>query len=311
MVVALLGSIVVELLLILIAVVFIRSSILVASGAVSDFPCALALPFVVIVVTSRVLIVVALIVSLILALPIFVLISAALLILPLVFVYTFIEARIRVVATMVVVVVRAGRLLLHLIVHVVLPYLILVGFGRVVQVVAWSTCAAGFRHVVVTSVIVGGVSSSLTLLVISLVIVSLIILPFTPIIDISILPILVAHHRLVKAALHGRLLLRRSILLVASTVTLSSTHMLIAIVASTTIISRVLAIASLALTLMHVMIGAYVRTAMGASMIVASVPTAGVLLHRLVHHLLLLLLVLVIPVLFAVIAFTALIRIIP
>jgi hypothetical protein len=87
--------------------------------------------------------------------------------------------------------------------------------------------------------------------------------------------------------------------------------MLIAIVASTTIISRVLAIASLALTLMHVMIGAYVRTAMGASMIVASVPTAGVLLHRLVHHLLLLLLVLVIPVLFAVIAFTALIRIIP
>ena len=307
--VALLVSIRKWLLLILIAVVFIRSSILVASGAVSDFPCALALPFVVIVVTSRVLIVVALIVSLILALPIFVLISAALLILPLVFVYTFIEARIRVVATMVVVVVRTSRLLLHLIVHVVLPYLILVGFGRVVQIVAWSTCAGGLRHVVVISVIACSVSSPLTLLVISLVIVSLIILPFTPIIDISILPILVAHHRLVKAALHGRLLLRRSILLVASTVTLSSTHMLIPIVASTTIISRVLAIASLALTLMHVMIGAYVRTAMGASMIVASVPTAGVLLHRLVHHLRLL--SLATSMLFGIIIFAALIRVIP
>ena len=310
--VALLVSIRKWLLLILITVILIRSSILVTSSVVvSDLSSALTL-LVVIVVASRVLIVVALIVPLILILPIFVLVSSSLLILPLVFVYTFIEACISIIATMIVVVMLAGtsRLLLHLIVHVVLPYLVLVSFGRVVQIIALSARAVRIGYAVVNSVVVGSVSSPLTLLVISLVIVSLIILPFTPIIDISILPILVAHHRLVKAALHGRLLLRRSILLVASTVTLSSTHMLIPIVASTTIISRVLAIASLALTLMHVMIGAYVRTAMGASMIVASVPTAGVLLHRLVHHLLLLL-VLVIPVLFGVIAFTALIRIIP
>ena len=82
------------------------------------------------------LVVVALVVPLILVLRVFVLISSSLLILPLVFVRSFIEARVAVVATMVVVVVRACRLLLHLIVHVVLPYLILVGFGRVVQIVA-------------------------------------------------------------------------------------------------------------------------------------------------------------------------------
>ena len=86
--------------------------------------------------------------------------------------------------------------------------------------------------------------------------------------------------------------------------------MLIPIGASTTVISRVLAVAPLVLlTLMHVMTGAYVRTAMSASMIVASMPTAGVLLHRLVHHLLLL--ILVISLLFRIIVvFAALIRII-
>ena len=190
------------------------------------------------------------------------------------------------------------------------PRVAAVCIGRVVQVVAWSTCAAGFRHVVVTSVTVGGVSSSLTLLVISLVIVSLIILPFTPVIDISILPILVAHHRLVEAALQSSLLLRWAVLRVATSVTLSCAHVLISIVASATIISRVLAIAPLVwLTLMHVMIGAYVRTAMSASMIVASVPTAGVLLHRLVHHLRLL--SLATSMLFGIIIFAALIRVIP
>ena len=152
-------------------------------------------------------------------------------------------------------------------------------------------------------------SSSLTLLVIALVIISLIVLPFTPIINISILPILVAHHRLVKATLHSSLLLRCAILLVATSIILPSAHVLISIVASATIISRVLAVVPLVLlTLMYVMIGAYVRTAMSASMIVASVPTAGVLLHRLVHHLLLL--ILVTPMLLGIIIFAALVGII-
>ena len=310
--VALLVSIRKWLLLILITVILIRSSILVTSSVVvSDLSSALTL-LVVIVVASRVLIVVALIVPLILILPIFVLVSSSLLILPLVFVYTFIEACISIIATMIVVVMLAGtsRLLLHLIVHVVLPYLVLVSFGRVVQIIALSARAVRIGYAVVNSVVVGSVSSPLTLLVISLVIVSLIILPFTPVIDISILPILVAHHRLVEAALQSSLLLRWAVLRVATSVTLSCAHVLISIVASATIISRVLAIAPLVwLTLMHVMIGAYVRTAMSASMIVASVPTAGVLLHRLVHHLRLL--SLATSMLFGIIIFAALIRVIP
>lgn len=124
------------LLLILTSVVFIGSSILGASVVVSDFSSALSL-FFIFCIASLLLIIVPLIISRILVLAIFVLISSSLFILPLVFVQTFIKACITaVVSTMIVVIVWASRLLLHLIVHVMLPYLILVSFGRVVHIVA-------------------------------------------------------------------------------------------------------------------------------------------------------------------------------